>query len=80
MSAYAALQTATVNPAFYLGITALNGTVETGKKADLVLLDANPLENIANTRKINAVVRGGQYYDRTTLDEWLKQARSVLNP
>lgn len=51
-----ALQTATVNPARFLGVSA--GTVEPGKIASLVLLDANPLENIRNTTRIHAVILG----------------------
>src|SRR5579862_2055205 len=51
-----ALQTATLNPAKFMGRTADLGTIEKGKLADLVLLDANPLEDIANTQKIRGVV------------------------
>ena len=66
-----ALQTATLNPAKFLGTTANMGTVERGKIADLVLLDANPLEDINNTRKIQAVVLAGRYFSRAQLDEML---------
>jgi len=55
-----ALQTATRNPAKFMGRSDTLGTIEKGKIADLVLLDANPLENIGNTQKINAVVVGGR--------------------
>ena len=51
LSPMEALQTATRNPATYLGLIATVGTVEEGKKADLVLLEANPLENISNTKE-----------------------------
>ena len=44
------------------------GTIETGKLADLVLLDANPLTDIANTRRIRAVVADGRLYRLTDLD------------
>jgi len=67
-----ALQTATLNPAKFMNRLADLGTVERGKLADLVLLDANPLEDIANTRKIRAVVLAGRYLDRTELDRMLK--------
>lgn len=67
-----ALQTATLNPAKFLGTTADMGTVEKGKIADLVLLDANPLEDINNTRKIQAVVLAGRYFSRAQLDEMLR--------
>jgi imidazolonepropionase-like amidohydrolase len=49
------------------------GSVQTGKAADLVLLDANPAENIANTQRINAVVLNGRLMDRKTLDGLLAQ-------
>ena len=67
-----ALQTATVNPARFLGRTADMGTVEQGKLADLVLLDADPLKNIANTQKIRAVVLAGRFFDRPALDRLLR--------
>jgi imidazolonepropionase-like amidohydrolase len=63
-----ALQTATINPAEFLGLSKTLGTVEKGKTADLLLLDANPLENIANTRRIAAVVSSGRVFDRSALD------------
>jgi imidazolonepropionase-like amidohydrolase len=49
------------------------GSVQAGKAADLVLLDANPVENIANTQRINAVVLNGRLMDRKTLDGLLAQ-------
>jgi imidazolonepropionase-like amidohydrolase len=67
-----ALQTATLNPATFMGRTADMGTVEKGKLADLVLLDANPLDDIANTQKIRAVVLAGRYFDRPSLDQILR--------
>ncbi len=59
-----ALQTATRNPARYFGILDETGTIEAGKSADLVLLDADPLADIQNTQKIDAVVSRGRYYSR----------------
>lgn len=70
-----ALQAATRNPAQYLDREPDFGTIETGKRADLVLLRANPLEDIRNTRQIAAVVLHGRWLDRTTLDALLAQAR-----
>jgi imidazolonepropionase-like amidohydrolase len=67
------LQTATSNPAKFLGMLATLGSVESGKIADLVLLNANPLEDIHNTRKISAVVARGRLFDRAALDEILTQ-------
>ena len=71
-----ALQTATRNPADFFGKLDSMGTVEKGKIADLVLLDADPLESIANTTKINAVVVNGQLLDRKALDRMLAQMRA----
>jgi imidazolonepropionase-like amidohydrolase len=66
-----ALQTATINPAKFFNKSDTLGTIEKGKLADLILLDANPLENIANTKKINAVVLNGRLFDRNDLDKML---------
>jgi imidazolonepropionase-like amidohydrolase len=55
-----ALQAATSGPAEFLGMTDSLGAVATGKIADLVLLRANPLQDIRNTRAIAAVIRGGR--------------------
>ena len=74
-----ALQAATVNPAHYLGKTADLGTIETGKLADFVLLDANPLEDITNTRRIWAVVVNGRYLSRSDLDAMLAGAEKAAN-
>ena len=72
-----ALQTATLNPARFFGIEADYGAVETGKAADLVLLTANPLEDISNTQKIAAVIRNGSYYSRADLDQLLASVQSA---
>jgi imidazolonepropionase-like amidohydrolase len=68
-----ALQSATRNPAEYLGKLDTRGAVEIGKLADLVLLDANPLEDISNTRKIWAVIVNGKILLRPQLDEILSR-------
>ncbi len=72
-----ALSAATSGAATFLGREHDLGTIETGKIADLVLLDGSPLENIANTQRVNAVVRAGVYLDRRELDKLLTQARAA---
>lgn len=67
-----ALQTATINPAIFLKKESELGTVETGKLANLVLLDKNPLVNINNTRHIHSVIVSGQYLEGEKLRGDLK--------
>jgi imidazolonepropionase-like amidohydrolase len=74
LSPLQALQAATVQPARVFGLADSLGTIETGKFADLVLLDANPLGDIANTRRIRAVVANGRLFRRTDLDRFLGEA------
>lgn len=71
------LQTATSNPAKFLGMEASFGSVEPGKIADLVLLGANPLRDIRNTQKITAVVANGRLFDRVALDEILASVEAA---
>jgi imidazolonepropionase-like amidohydrolase len=59
------LRAATLNPAKFFGLDQTLGTIERGKLADLVLLEANPLEDIRNTQRIDAVVMNGRFYDRS---------------
>jgi len=77
MSPLSALQAATLNPARYLGMEQTLGSIAVGKRADLVLLDANPLTDVANVRRTRAVVLGGRLLDRTALDTLLAQARAA---
>ena len=77
MTPLAALQTATINPARYLGREMTLGTIAPGRSADLVLLDANPLEDIANLRRIRAVITAGRFLDRSALDQLLTQAKAA---
>lgn len=64
-----ALEAATLNPSRYLGFGEDLGTIETGKLADLVVLNANPLDDIQNTADIAYVIKNGILYDGDTLDE-----------
>ncbi len=73
----AALRAATLGPAEFLGAADSLGAVEPGKVADLVLLDANPLDDIANTKQISGVVANGRYLGRTALDSLLARAEAL---
>lgn len=64
-----ALQTATINPARFLGRESVQGTVDIGKRADLVLLDADPTDDIRNTARISAVILRGKSITKPSLDE-----------
>jgi Tol biopolymer transport system component/imidazolonepropionase-like amidohydrolase len=65
MSAYDALRTATVNPAKALNLEA--GTIEPGKLADIIVIDGDPLANIASTYKVRKVIANGRVYDAAEL-------------
>ncbi len=69
-----ALRTATVNPARWRGEAATEGSIEKGKRADLVLLRSNPLNHIGSTREIEAVFLGGEHFPRAKLDAMLRIA------
>ena len=71
LTPFAALQTGTVNAARWFGHEQHAGTVAVGQPADLVLLDDNPLADIANSRRIHGVVLRGEYLGRGRLDELL---------
>jgi len=73
LSPYDALVTATSNPATFLGLLDEAGTVAVGKRADLVLLTRNPLEDIQNTKAIAGVFVRGQWLSHNRIDERLQQ-------
>ncbi len=75
LSPYAALKTVTLNIGTYLGGKYDGGSIKEGKPADLVLLDKNPLENIAHTQAIRGVVVKGKWLDRAALDQLLEKAK-----
>lgn len=77
LSPLESLRTATLNPAQFLGRSDELGAVDEGLAADLVLLDADPLEEIGNTARIAGVVRGGRWLPRDTLDGWKDQVAAA---
>jgi imidazolonepropionase-like amidohydrolase len=79
LSPMEALQTATINPAKFFGKETELGTIEKGKLADLILLDADPLADISNTKKINAFVLNGRLFDRNGLGKMLIEIEAAAN-
>ena len=77
LSPFESLKTATVNPAKFHSLSDSLGTIEEGKIADLVLLEANPLVDISNTKKINLVVLNGRLFDRKALDKILADVENA---
>ena len=73
-----ALQSATRNAARYLAAAKEAGTVEVGKAADLVLLNADPLLDIRNTQQIDSVVMRGRYFSRGDLDAMLAKVAAAV--
>ena len=73
---FEALLAATRRPAEYLKLSDKLGTIEKGKLADLILLDANPLENIGNTKRIMAVVFNGRYLSKDAREKILADIES----
>ena len=72
-----ALQTATLNPARFFGMQEQLGTIEEGKLADLVLLSANPLEDISNTQKVAGVFVNGRYFYHAEIEKMLTGVESA---
>jgi len=77
LTPYQAIRLGTVNAARYYGLSDQTGTVEEGKQADLLLLDGNPLEDVHNTQKIAAVIKGGVLFDRPALDALLEESKTM---
>ncbi len=77
LSPIEALRSATSNPARCLGITD-TGSIDKGKIADLVLLDDNPMADIANSRKISGVVVAGKFFERPALDAMLRETEKAV--
>lgn len=75
MSPLQAIRSATINGAEHLGMGKEIGSLETGKLADLIILDANPLEDIRNTEKIKYVIINGRVYDAETMNETISREK-----
>jgi imidazolonepropionase-like amidohydrolase len=75
LSPVQALQTATINPARFLGRARTEGTIDVGKRADLVLLDADPLTDIRNTGRIAAVILHGRVLSKADIDRTITAHR-----
>ncbi|HUQ34716.1 MAG TPA: amidohydrolase family protein, partial [Pyrinomonadaceae bacterium] len=73
LSSYATLAAATRNPAEFFGTIKTTGTIEKGKQADLVLLEADPLENISNTERRAGVMLKGRWLNQAELDKMLNE-------
>ncbi len=71
------MKTATLHPSIFLDRAHELGSIEKGKLADLVLLDANPLKDIANVRKVYAVLINGKLLQRSDLDKMLHEANEA---
>ena len=79
LSPMEALVSATRYPAEFFGMQNTLGTIEKGKIADLILLDANPLDDIGNTKRIAAVVFNGKYLSKKTLEKMLADVEAAAN-
>ena len=71
-----ALRSATIWPAEFLGLSDVHGSIAIGKRADLLLLDGNPLSDISQTQRIHAIVLDGRLLLRADLDRLLKSAEA----
>ena len=78
MTPMEALRSATALPAAFMGVDDEVGTIEIGKLADLVLLDADPLADVANTKRIDTVIANGRVFDSATRERLLSEIESSI--
>jgi imidazolonepropionase-like amidohydrolase len=67
------LEAAIRNPSMFFGTLDKVGTIEKGRRADMILLDANPLENISNMERRSGVMLKGKYYSQAEMNKWLDE-------
>ena len=79
LTPWQALAAATRNPAEFLGATAECGTIAPGRRADFVLVSGDPLGDIANVGRIEAVAIGGRLFERPELDEMIRRGRAAID-
>ncbi|HRH45192.1 MAG TPA: amidohydrolase family protein [Pyrinomonadaceae bacterium] len=76
---FESLRTATIIPAKFFKMENKLGTIEKGKFADLVLLSANPLQDISNIQKIDGVMLNGKWFDRKELDRITSEVETKIS-
>ena len=79
LSNYAVLEAATKNPSMFLGTFATAGTIEKGKQADLMLLNANPLADISATENRAGVMLKGKWHPQQELNHWLDESAQAIS-
>ena len=79
LTPYQALETGTRNVAVFFGTPGGSGTIETGKRADLILLDANPLDDVRNTTRRAGVMLRGKWFPKEAIDRRLDAIAQALN-
>src|SRR5215216_7734234 len=79
LSNYAVLEAATRNPSMFLGTIDMVGTIEKGKRADLILLNANPLDDISATENRTGVMLKGKWHRQQELNGWLDESPQAIS-
>jgi len=79
LSNYAVLEAATKTPSMFLRTIDKVGTIEKGKRADLVLLNGNPLDYISATRGREGVMLKGKWHRHEELNRWLDESAQVIS-